>query len=442
MQESQNNKLTFYLNSQGQVCFDNVNYQQMSYLFYHCRGNHDVWCTNLETYGWLIIKALKEKNYKEVVNRAKTFSMMPMEFYEYSFVAKINRDKIKAITISKPYDITIYDCSAWCQEHPLMDERFSEEEWKILNNIEHNKSNTSPATQNFTVIQNFTKKLDNKDPLNLRPLLCNAGDHYTGGYITGKPCFYEHAYHYDYSSFYPSLLVSLDYLPNLSEAKGPIKVTNFNFKNFMYVEEDGYIIFNESNNPVYIIPLNIRNPFKNFITGLYEQKKVLPKDSAERYIIKLRLNSLIGLFTISRPVKYYYTSTGQYNGYTTTRRKDWSEWFCYITALGRNKFNELMNEYPDVNFLQINTDGFFTDKPIQCDTSEFLGSLRLEYEAHNLYIYAGNQYACDEEICIAGLPKQLYEVGKIHYKWKVPIIDKDHNFIITDRQFALGAMNY
>lgn len=89
--------------------------------------------------------------------------------------------------------------------------------------------------------------------------------------------------------------------------------------------------------------------------------------------------------------------------------------------------------------LQINTDGFFTNKPISYDKERFLGSLRFEYEAHNLTIFRCNQYACDEEVCIAGLPKELYVPGQSTYY--IPAIEwdsKQNSYVYKNRKLTLG----
>lgn len=438
------NNITFYFNTEGLVTCDNGKTWIDIYDFLDDnKNNSNIWCANLQVYGWLLIKVLKDMNFtEEKVRTGKQFRTPSLAYKENCFCIKIKNHDIEEIHISEPYCIGIFDCSGWFKEKPLVNENHLEEEWNFINQIEHNKDNVSPITELVKVINSKTRNIDNSDPLNLRPLLKDTEDHTCGGFIEGIPGFYKKLYHYDYTSYYPSILYNLKYLSNLAEAEGPMIVDKYDFDNYMYVSSGGCITFYPLGGEVYKVPLNIPNPFRSYIEILYNRKAKASKDSTEHFISKLHLNSLIGLFTMTRNSNLYTDLEGKCIADNKKTRKDWSEWFCYITAKGRNNFGKIFKVIEDLGgeVVQVNTDGLFTTVPIDfmCDKEKGLGSLRSEYEAHNVYVFAGNQYACDEEVCIAGLPKKLYKPNQRYYEWITAKFDKQGNYTPFISSLTLG----
>ena len=86
--------------------------------------------------------------------------------------------------------------------------------------------------------------------------------------------------------------------------------------------------------------------------------------------------------------------------------------------MARRYITELMDQAraAGCRVLQVNTDGFITDKPIpKSMLGEGLGALRLDKHLTNLYIFSSNRYAADGVQSISGLPDGMYKPGKTVY---------------------------
>lgn len=172
----------------------------------------------------------------------------------------------------------------------------------------------------------------------------------------------------------------------------------------------------------YKAPLVIKNPYKKRMLELFEEKDKYPKGSARYQLSKLKVNGFIGRLARRNYQAVFYPYTYSTQGsvvpqfeFKQTRH---IATYTYIIAKARECIIKHMTSAYEqgVNVLQVNTDGFFTDKPIAHDEERFFGSLREEYVAHNLMFFACNQYVCDEEVCIAGLPKVFYKNGQRDYE--------------------------
>jgi len=155
---------------------------------------------------------------------------------------------------------------------------------------------------------------------------------------------------------------------------------------------------------------------------LYVEKSGCERGSPEYTTAKLKVNSFIGRIIKRTYDEDFYLHCCDdkcfIKGRTDhSRTKDLTA-YTYIIAKAREFLFEHLEKAirQGARILQANTDGFFTNKRIEHDSSSFLGSLREEYVAHNLSLFSCNQYACDEEVCIAGLPKGLYNPEATEYE--------------------------
>ena len=265
-----------------------------------------------------------------------------------------------------------------------------------------------------------------------------------------KGSYYKTAYHYDITSLYPSILCSIDFFPAIEFATYTTAAEKADHKHNAYWiwTNDRYLCDVESEiipEGSIKMPLYMRNNVKQNVLALFEQKQSLTKGTVAYNEIKIELNGFIGTLIQRDYINdfYPYVNNDKDIILTSTKKsfKQLYEVYEYIIALARKRIKTELRKAREqgAEVLQVNTDGFFTDKPIQYDAEKSLGSLRFEYEAHNLILYACNQYVCDEEICIAGLPAEYYEPNKIDFEYRIMTYDKRQKAVIFGtKKMTLG----
>lgn len=265
-----------------------------------------------------------------------------------------------------------------------------------------------------------------------------------------KNSFFETAYHYDITSLYPSILYNINLFPDITTAVKTTEVEKANHNKYAYWiwRDNRYVCDIESEEiPVDSIKmlLLLPNNLKQNILNLFNEKNNSKRGTVKYNEIKIELNGFIGTLIKRNYVNTFYPYTNNDEIFTLSTTKvapiQLYEIYEYIIALARKRITEEMRKAiaQGAKILQVNTDGFFTDKPIQYDAAKTLGSLRFEYQAHNLYLYACNQYVCDEEICIAGLPAEYYEPNKTEFEYRIITYNKTTKQLIFDtKKITLG----
>jgi hypothetical protein len=310
--------------------------------------------------------------------------------------------------------------------------------------IELKSTPSSDAWKNFR--NGKTCYLDNRFCYDIETGIC-------GGIIYGRKGFYKKAYHYDITSMYPYIVTSTALLPDPTQAVRLEKAEKADHKHYAYWVGAFYRCDVESKNiPANSIkmPLVLPNRYAETALQLYQVKAQAKKGTPQYTIAKLKVNSFIGRIIMGEDIRNHY----KYSDPTFDDKNNQVvaavnhplrpvEAYTYFIALARQYIKRLMKRAirEGCRIIQVNTDGFFTDKPISfADEEKFLGSLRFEYEAHNLTIFACNQYACDEEVCIAGLPKELYREGQTEYEFPtITINTATQQPIWRFRTVTLGA---
>lgn len=236
---------------------------------------------------------------------------------------------------------------------------------------------------------------------------------------------------------YPYIVSNTTHLPDPTQAVVLEKPEKADHKHYAYWVPPCYYCDVESKAvPVDTIkmPLVVPNPYASRALQLYQEKANAKKGTLQYTVAKLKVNGFIGRIIMRENIydNYKYsdpTRDSEENSVTHAAIKHTLrpvEAYTYFIALARKYIKHLIERATGegCRIIQVNTDGFFTDKPISfADEEKFLGSLRFEYEAHNLTIFACNQYACDEEVCIAGLPKGLYVPGQMYYEFPIITIN-------------------
>lgn len=275
-----------------------------------------------------------------------------------------------------------------------------------------------------------------------------------GGIIYGCRGFYKKAYHYDVTSMYPYIITSITYMPDPIQAVRLTRAEKADHKKYAYwVGEFCHCDVESEYIPAGSIkmPLVVPNRYAVPALQLYQQKALAKKGTLQYTVAKLMVNSFIGRIIMKEDISNHYRYTDP--SFDDVKDKVVAkvkhplrpvEVYTYIIALARQYINHLMKRAiaEGCRIIQVNTDGFFTDKPISfADDEKFLGSLRFEYEAHNLTIFACNQYVCDEETCIAGLPKELYKPGQVYYEFPIITVKdtKTQQLIWRFKTVTLGA---
>ena len=277
-----------------------------------------------------------------------------------------------------------------------------------------------------------------------------------GGIISGEYSFHIIGWHYDITSMYPYILSTIDYFPNLLKAEYLTVPEMPDHDHYAYWIAPGMHCNTMTQEiiPVGSIkaPLTKVNCYKARALELYLDKRDAIKGTLQYDISKLKVNSFIGkIIQRTNLSESFYPYMGSDEGrvkghYDVNKRERQVGEYTYLIAKARQYILEIMQAareiVPDIKFFQINTDGFFTDKPIPYDEEKWLGSLRQEYIGHNIHVFACNQYACDEEVCIAGLPKSLYVPGQIEYKFLTFSWSKEKNcYIYKCKKLTLGEKN-
>ena len=270
-----------------------------------------------------------------------------------------------------------------------------------------------------------------------------------GGIIQGKKGFYKVAYHYDVTSMYPHILASINRMPWYAAAEKIKESEKADHDHYAYwVPPFYYCDVTSEMMPADTIkmPLVVPNSYATPALQLYQAKACARKGTLQHTVAKLMVNSFIGRIIMRADKNTYfkycdrsYLEKVMPNFNDSTQRH--YEVYTYVIALARKRIKQLMNQAiaEGCRIIQVNTDGFFTDKPISfADSYVSLGSLRFEYEAHNLTIFACNQYACDEEVCIAGLPKGLYVPGQTYYEFPI-MVSENGQLVWEMKSITLGA---
>lgn len=352
-------------------------------------------------------------------------------------------------------NVKLYNADKWINAYRNPFDLLTEEEYKYLDKLsEDPELKQTPASNiNIKLTNNAIQEMD---------IHYNLQAGVQGGVIdlfVPPLQVIPVAYHYDITSMYPYILYSIDKLPLAST--------------MTYIEEDertnhkkyAYWILDESemyrcNVSAAIAPagsikarLSMVNPYKTIMEELFQEKNNCKKGTPEYNVAKIKINSAIGLLNKrgynSSFYPYVDSDEGRikplgYQSLLDLPRNRVCE-YTYIIAKARHFILNHMAaaEAQGAQVLQVNTDGFFTDKPIKYDEERFLGSLRQEYVAHNLTFFACNQYACDEEVCISGLPRELYVPNKLSYSW--PYIEWNRAkkcYVYSLRRITLGGQTY
>lgn len=236
------------------------------------------------------------------------------------------------------------------------------------------------------------------------------------------------AYHYDITSLYPYAVTLAHHLPNINTVQilnkeEAVDDTKYAYwiqqENGSYKCRVGLSTVPAGSIKMYLGDDNILVPV---VDELFKQKNAAPKGSAAYNVAKLEVNSFIGaLIQRSSPnkayryVDVYDEDEDVVKNFGNDAR--YPHYYEYIIALARHVLDQYLERANEIGAIiyQVNTDGFFTSEPIPYDKERFLGSLRQEYVAHNLIVFKANAYACDEEICIAGMNPKYYEDNVLRY---------------------------
>lgn len=328
----------------------------------------------------------------------------------------------------------MYDAERWLGTNRDPFQRLTGSEKAYLYELSKNAALASTPSSNAW--KNFRQNVA-AVTTNNQELYWNIEAGLQGGIIEGIPGYYKHAYHYDITSLYPYILSLIERFPciDLLKTTTADEIANHNKYAYWILSEDGQY---HCDVDVTIVPAgSIKSPllnkniYKDMALSLYERKSNAKKGTCEYTIAKLEANSFIGRIIKKNYMSAYYPYCNNDIGVIKQNHERADilrhiEEYTYLIARARSfmKKKVAMAKECGANIIQINTDGFFTDKPIPYDEERFLGSLRFEYETHDLTIFACNQYVCSEEVCIAGLPKSLYVPGQKEFRY--PILSYNH----------------
>lgn len=292
---------------------------------------------------------------------------------------------------------------------------------------------------------------------------------YQGGIIQGMDGYYPTAFHYDVTSLYPFIVSITKRLPDMYNAfvtKEPMTVYPDAFAYWVQDENDGrYHCLDDDRKEVpagsILMPLGLKNPYCKLMEDMFFEKNQYPKGRPEYEISKKKINSFIG--RIGKRMKenifspFCIVNTGQIidkeaanrlPGYYSKDDPHITNLAAYQYIIARSRVYMrclIANAYErtGMNVIQINTDGFFTDIQLSDEfysTERYLGSLRFEYQAHDLTVYNCNQYSCREEVCISGLPSTTFRKDARTYQ--IPILRHDYKNNLnyySYQQFTLGG---
>lgn len=340
----------------------------------------------------------------------------------------------------------MYDAEKWLGTNRDIFAMLNDEEYQNL--LKLSKDPTLESTPSKEAWKSI-KKLDIYGEIN-PDIYRDIESGIEGGIIIGQPAFYKTAYHYDVTSLYPYIMSSIEKFPSLNLAYYTNKELIADHTKYAYwIAPTFHCDTTIQTIPIgsIVAPLLTKNKYKNLAIQMYQEKDKAIKGTPEYTIAKLKVNSFIGRLIMKNRTNTFYPYSWKDCGkikavHKKTFNKDLGA-YTYIIAKAReyilSKVKLATNSNAQV--LQLNTDGFFTDNPIPYDKDRFLGSLRYEYKASNLTIFHCNQYVCDQEVCIAGLPKELYKPNQINYK-VLSIIWQDGCYRYIYRKLTLGEENY
>ena len=350
--------------------------------------------------------------------------------YEYCFLTSVHM-------VMKINDrlIQVFDANKWLNDTKDPWSKLTQEELDMFDELSMQEDLKPTPTQNAIPYNFFKEEVYFNEDLQRE---IEAG--IQGGIIEGKPNFYKIAYHYDVTSLYPYIVSIIKKIPLTSTAKFIDKDEICDHKHYAYwiINQDDCLY--HCNIAAQIAPAGsikmflgpMPSKYTNKINELYDKKSKNERNTPEYIIAKRSCNAFIGKMAQRKMHSY---------------RRKMPAAYTYIIAHCRQHIINLMNQAKSegARILQVNTDGFFTDLPISFyDKKRFLGSLRYEYKATNLYIYACNQYSCDQEVCIAGLPKDKFIPNRsIFEPYKLfTIIPKKNKCCYGYKKFTLGGDHY
>ena len=385
----------------------------------------------------------------------------------------------KCISI-KFKNFEIIDANAWLNQRSFLNQPYNEKTLEFLESLcwKEKDYRATPAGQAWTQYNGYAfnynthelEEISKNHSINYNPcwttkmknkeLWTVAQNAVQGGYITGIPGHYTKLYHYDFTSAYPSILAELDKLPD--ENNYCITTADEIADHDNYV----YIVFNHTCHKYYwdieskIIPAHSYKigltrynfEYKLHMLILFLEKQKYTKGTPEYQCAKLFMNSFIGVMGSKKKTGKYvsqYMTKDEGHVYEDTS-EDYPDvlTYGYVLALQRKRSKDIIKraEKEGALCMQWNTDGGFFTKPLSFAIPKDnprvkeLGAFRFEYIGHNVDIFACNQYACDEEACIAGLPKELYRPGQRKYEfWVLNYNKKSHQVVYKKDKITLGA---
>lgn len=166
---------------------------------------------------------------------------------------------------------------------------------------------------------------------------------------------------------------------------------------------------------------NKKNPYKQMALKMFEDKQKYKEEGGYAYrFYKQKANSFIGSFAQKNRLSMHFNYWDDEEGRVEEPKIYYPRYdiFSVITTLARRYITLLMDKAraAGCNILQVNTDGFITDRPIPDSIlGEGLGGLRLDKHLTNLFIFSANRYVADGVQSISGLPSGMYEPGETVY---------------------------
>ena len=243
------------------------------------------------------------------------------------------------------------------------------------------------------------------------------------------PGYHKEGWAYDVNSMYPAMMKKIEHLPDPLRAK-QVKETTivppncFGWRRKDYNKWDVVFEGEQIEKNDWLLPCFVaENPYIKTVDKMYRHKQSSKKLGGCAYrFFKQKVNSFIGSFAQKNRrlehFTYWYDKKGRKEPIETDVPR--YDIFSIITALARRYITELMDKAraAGCRVLQVNTDGFITDKPLpESMLGEGLGELRFDRHLTNLYIFSPNQYVADGVQCISGLPDGMYRPGQTQYTY-------------------------
>ena len=361
----------------------------------------------------------------------------------------------------------VYDTAPWLNSKHSFMNKLTREEIRMFDRLsEDTELKMTPSLEAWKRTKADITLSRNKIDLDIYQKLLGA---YQGGIIQGLTGYYPEAFHYDVTSLYPFIVSITKRLPDMYHAfvaKEQMKVYPDCFAYWIRDENDGrYHCLDDDRETVpagaIMMPLSLKNPYCSLMEAMFFEKNQCSKGQPEYEIRKKKINSFIGRIgkRMKENVFFPYCikdegriidkeSAKRLPGYYKKDDPHVSNLAAYQYIIARSRIYMrclIANAYErtGMNVIQINTDGFFTDIELPEEfysTERYLGSLRFEYKAHDLIVFASNQYTCKEETCISGLASNYYD--KKHLTYSIPILRHDYKKNVnyySYQQFTLGG---